>query len=432
MDENIDMYIDVTPDGQIPPKVQLHAGLMPQAESEKDQKKILVFLGRITDEEAAQLLALDGFTEPIKIPIWDADLDGPAKDAARDHDTPPDRFIDGTTAPRNIMDDLFLLIHAAKNFPDIGTQIETLKQLSKTEKQYWTELQKVFPNLPSEGGRKLESFAIPTGLLYKEIFSQPKDGSHKYTIKDPEHNTITLIYFDFNELDSEITKKLDALDEETYNIIANLYQAGKHVITLGMIYGVNHNGKPSTEDLLQIEKRVTKLERTFLTIKDNSEKTINGMKVKTVPKSSMLQIRREDVYINGRYVEQAILLLCEPPFFAYEREQGHVTTVPRNLLVTPLHGSERNTRLNLYLIRTIMTAKRGATVNRITYATIFEKLGITSPSLKSRTKTPIDKLFRFYMKEGLISDFKQDAKGITFFWDSKKLSGKCKLTVGEV
>ena len=158
MDE--EYIVDMTPKGQ------LRAGLMPQAENEKDQKKIFDFMDRITDEQAAQLLALDGFTEPIKIPIWDADLGGPAKDAARDHDTPPDRFIDGTTAPRNIIDDMFLLIHAARNFLDIGTQIETLGKLYKQNKAYWAELQKIFP--PSYGGRRLKKVSLPVDYLDKD------------------------------------------------------------------------------------------------------------------------------------------------------------------------------------------------------------------------------------------------------------------------
>ena len=90
MDETLD----------ISAKEQLRAGILPQAENEEEQKKILSFLDRLTEEQAAQLLALDGYTEEYKIPIWDADLDGPAKDANREHDTEPDRIIDGKTLPR--------------------------------------------------------------------------------------------------------------------------------------------------------------------------------------------------------------------------------------------------------------------------------------------------------------------------------------------
>ena len=67
MDETLD----------ISAKGQLRAGILPQAENEEEQKKILSFLDRLTEEQAAQLLALDGYTEEYKIPIWDADLDGP-------------------------------------------------------------------------------------------------------------------------------------------------------------------------------------------------------------------------------------------------------------------------------------------------------------------------------------------------------------------
>ena len=407
-------------------KGQLQSGILPQAESEEEQKKLLSFLGKITDEQAAQLLELDGYTEDYKIPVWDADLDGPAKDAAREHDTPPDRWIDGKSLPRNITDDLYIIFHASKSFFDIKNQIETFGKLSQTNKKYWEELQKIF--IPSVGGRKIDKVSIPTDFINASLaWSQRTEGDKALKIPDRNKSlkeTYTYCAINFEELKgTTLTRKLDALDEEIYNAAANLYHAGNKYVSLSMIYNVNHNGNPREDDLIPIAERITKMERTFLKLDNKEESEVTNYQ-RFEYSASLLPIERVSCFINGKLVDQAIHFFREPPLFSYARLRGQLTTVPRKLLVSPLHRSERNSRLNLYLIRIIKAAQNGGIENRITYKTIFEKLELENPSLKSRTKGTIIKLFDFYKKEDLITGYKPDGTGITFFWAQEKTSGK--------
>lgn len=408
MDETLD----------ISAKGQLRAGILPQAENEEEQKKILSFLDRITDEQAAQLLALDGYTEEYKIPIWDADLDGPAKDANREHDTEPDRFIDGKSLPRNITDDLYIIFHASKSFFDIKKQIETFEKLSQTNKKYWEELQKVF--IPSVGGRKIDKVSIPTDFINaSQVWAQRSEGNRALKIPDRNKSlkeTYTYCAINFEDLKgTKLTRKLDALDEEIYNAAANLYHAGNKYASLSMLYNVFHDGNPGGDDLIPLEERITKMERTFMKLDNGEEAEVTNYQ-RFEYSGSLLPIERVSCFINGKLVDQAIHFFREPPLFSYARLRGQLTTVPRKLLVSPLHRSERNSRLNLYLIRIIKAAQNGGIENRITFSTIYEKLELENPSLKSRTKGTIFKLFDFYKKEGLITKYTPDAKGITFFW----------------
>lgn len=401
-------------------KGQLRAGILPQAESEEERKKLLSFLDRITDEQAAQLLALDGYAEDYKIPVWDADLGGPAKDANREHDTPPDRFIDGKSLPRNITDDLYIIFHASKSFFDIKKQIETFEKLSQTNKQYWTELQKIF--IPSVGGRKIDKISIPTDFINATLaWSQRTEGNKALKIPDKNKSlkeTFTYCAINFEELKgTTLTRKLGALDEELYNAAANLYHAGNEYVSLSMLYNVYHDGNPRDDDLIPIAERITKMERTFMKLDNREEAEVTEYQ-RFEYSGSLLPIERVSCYINGKLVDQAIHFFREPPLFSYARLRGQLTTVPRKLLLYPAHRSDRNSRLNLYLIRIIKAAQnpKNNVSNRITYDTIFEKLELENPSLKSRTKGTIIKLFDFYKKEELITSYKPDAKGITFFW----------------
>lgn len=401
-------------------KGQLRAGILPQAESEEERKKLLSFLDRITDEQAAQLLALDGYAEDYKIPVWDADLGGPAKDANREHDTPPDRYIDGKSLPRNITDDLYIIFHASKSFFDIKKQIETFEKLSQTNKQYWTELQKIF--IPSVGGRKIDKISIPTDFINATLaWSQRTEGNKALKIPDKNKSlkeTFTYCAINFEELKgTTLTRKLGALDEELYNAAANLYHAGNEYVSLSMLYNVYHDGNPRDDDLIPIAERITKMERTFMKLDNREEAEVTEYQ-RFEYSGSLLPIERVSCYINGKLVDQAIHFFREPPLFSYARLRGQLTTVPRKLLLYPAHRSDRNSRLNLYLIRIIKAAQnpKNNVSNRITYDTIFEKLELENPSLKSRTKGTIIKLFDFYKKEELITSYKPDAKGITFFW----------------
>lgn len=398
----------------------LRAGILPQAESEEERKKILSFLDRITDEQAAQLLAMDGYAEDYKIPVWDSDLGGPAKDANREHDTPPDRFIDGKSLPRNITDDLYIIFHGAKSFFEIKKQIETFEKLSQTNKQYWTELQKIF--IPSVGGRKIDKISIPTDFINASLaWSQRTEGNKALKIPDKNKSlkeTFTYCAINFEELKgTTLTRKLGALDEELYNAAANLYHAGNEYVSLSMLYNVYHDGNPRDDDLIPIAERITKMERTFMKLDNREEAEVTEYQ-RFEYSGSLLPIERVSCYINGKLVDQAIHFFREPPLFSYARLRGQLTTVPRKLLLYPAHRSDRNSRLNLYLIRIIKAAQnpKNNVSNRITYDTIFEKLELENPSLKSRTKGTIIKLFDFYKKEELITSYKPDAKGITFFW----------------
>lgn len=420
-------------------KGQLQSGLLPQAENEEDQRKIYSFLDRITDEQAAQLLALDGFAEEYQIPIWEADLGGPAKDANREHDTPPDRFIQGTTAPRDITDDLYILIHSAKSFFDIPMQIDTFGQLSQTNKKYWEELKKIFPALPSVGGRRPDMIALAVDILNKaHVWSQTTEGNITRPVKDKHRNpkeTFTRCIIDFKALEKEglkITKKLDHKDEAIYTAAANLWYAGNEYFSLSMLYQVYHESQPRGGETDEISERLLKAAKAWLTLDNKEESEVTKYPYFKYD-GSLLPMERVTCYINGKLTEQAIHLFREPPLFTYARERGAIVNVEQKYLAPPINRNERTDHLNTYLLRIIKTAQRDKGItNRITFETIFDELDLEKGSIQSRIKGYVKRLFDFYKEGGLISNYDMDKRGITFFWDEKKLAEKCKKTSGKV
>ena len=415
----------------------LQSGLLPQAENEEDQRKIYSFLDRITDEQAAQLLALDGFAEEYQIPVWEADLGGPAKDANREHDTPPDRFIQGTTAPRDITDDLYILIHSAKSFFDIPVQIDTFGQLSQTNKKYWEELKKIFPAIPSVGGKRPDMISLAVDILNKNyIWSQATEGNLTNPVRDKHKNpkeTSTRCIIDFKALEGmKLSKKLDHKDEAIYTAAANLWYAGNEYFSLSMLHQIYHESRPGGKDLDEIDARLFKMGMTRLELNNREESEVTNYPHFKY-EGLLLPMERVSCYINGKLTEQAIHLFREPPMFTYARERGAIVNVDQKFLAPPINRNERTDHLNTYLLRIIKTAQRDKGItNRITFETIFDELDLEKGSIQSRFKGYVKRLFDFYKEGGLITGYDMDKRGITFLWDEKKLAGICKKTSGKV
>lgn len=408
------------------PREQLLSGIIPQAQTEEEAAAARRIIDALTDNQAEQLLALDGFTAEYKIPIWDDEIGGPARDAQREHDRQPDRYFTGKTAPRSIIDDLFILIQSAADLEEVAGRIETAGKLDKLNKEYWRRLHEILMRncLPSFGGKRVKKLVVPTDFTTHNIWDQQKEGNITLHIKSEigKKEVTTYVRINFDNLPDEIKKKLDYFDEQVYEAAANLWLAGNEYVSTSMIYGVHYDGRPGPEDIEKIDASLSKMAPTHIEVsnKDEAEKTNYPL---FVYDGSMLPMERSRCYINGKLVESAIHLFREPPFFSYAKSKGQITTVDRKLALSPLNKTENNIHLSKYIFRIIGAAKAGAIKNKITYKTIYEELGITAPSQKTRTKGYTKRLFEFHKEQGNITSFKEEKDGISFYW---KTSGEVK------
>ena len=146
-------------------KETLAADMYPQAQTEEEREKIRDFMDSITEEQAAQILDLYDFTETFDIPVWDNETGGPARDAKRQHDTPPDRYIKGRTAPRIVADDLVIILFTEGSLEGVQQQIDLTAQLSRINKEYWKRLGDILgkpgKQLPSVSGKRPKKIDFP-------------------------------------------------------------------------------------------------------------------------------------------------------------------------------------------------------------------------------------------------------------------------------
>lgn len=414
------------------PRERLFTSMNLRASNEKQTAAFREFCNKLNNEQAQQLLDLDGFTEPYKIPIWDDEVGGPAHDASRKRDRKPDRYIETQTAPRNIVEDLvLLLIGASFDMGKLTNLLFTYERLENVNKQYWRRLNeilsKIFLDLKSVGGKRIKNVVIPTDLIINQrIWKQEKEGSYKLAIDTPvKHGKMqvsTYFTMNFDSLPAEIKAKLDSFDEQVYLAASNLWLAGNEIFSASMIYSVHNTGRPGTEDIEKIDASLSKMTATQIAF-DNKEENANSNYPLIKYDGSLLPMERQRCFINGKLVESAIHLFREPPCFSYARERNQISTVDRKLLISPLNKTEGNIHLSNYILRIIGAAKKGAIKNKIKFATIYDELDADTPTKKTRAKKYTIRLFEFHKENGNISSFTQEKDGITFHW---KTSGEVK------
>lgn len=145
------------------PRDQLLGGMQAQAANNQEADGFRAFCDVLTDEQAEKLLALDGFTEHYKIPIWDDEIGGPARDASRKRDRKPDRYLDATTAPRNIIDDLVVLVLGASlSMEKVKELADTYSHLDNLNPEYWRHVAEILGK-PQHGILQNSFLPILTG-----------------------------------------------------------------------------------------------------------------------------------------------------------------------------------------------------------------------------------------------------------------------------
>ena len=414
MPENL---IDMTPKGQ------LRGGLIAQAGSEAEAETFRAFVAQITDEQAAQLLALDGFTETYKIEIWDADLGGPAKDPTRKHDTPPDKIMEGTTEPRRVIDDLAALLPGAGSLEEVQSRVEALSRMNTMNPQYWEKVSAILgkpeAKLLSVTGKRVQKIDFPVdkvnSKVWKLLEAAPNGQIGIAAEKRDSRKQLTILYsINFDALGDNvtITRKLEPFDKRVYLAVSALYNAGNSIISFSQIYRTMGNThSPNAHDIEKISDSIAKMAAARVSL-DNTQEAKSYKYDKFTYTASLLPMERLEGVINGKAVEAAIHLFREPPLVSFARGRKQITTIERQLLETPVNKTDQNLLLEDYLIERIAHAKTGRQPAKILYDTLYAEARITTKKQRQRAGDKLGAILGHYVKCGFIKGYTDEGDGI--------------------
>ena len=404
-------------------KETLAADMYPQTQTEEEREKIRDFMDSITEEQAAQILDLYDFTETFDIPVWDNETGGPARDAKRQHDTPPDRYIKGRTAPRIVADDLVIILFTEGSLEGVQQQIDLTAQLSEINKEYWRRLGDILgkpgKQLPSVTGKRPKMIEFPVdkvnSKVWKLLEAAPNGQIGLSVEKRSSSRQLTTYYsinFDALGDNVSISRKLEPFDKRVYLAVSALYNAGNTIISFSQIYKtMGYPSAPNQRDTAKIGDSIAKMAAAHLSL-DNSQEAKAYRYDKFVYSASLLPMERIEGVINGKAVEAAIHLFREPPLITFAKGRKQITTIEKRLLETPVNKTSQNLLLEDYLIERISHAKTGRQPTKILYNKLFSEARITEKKQRQRAKGKLAAILGHYVKCEYIKGFTDEGDGI--------------------
>lgn len=409
------------------PRGRLQGAIMAQMGTEEEAAVARAFLDALTDEQVQQLLALDGFTQEVKIPIWDDEIGGPVRDANKQRDREPDRYLDGRTAPRDIADDLVVLLAGAINLEEVKGRIVTARRLDEMHGEYWQRLGAILGeprNLsPSVLGHKVQKIDFPIDKVNSKVWKLLEQDTHGQIAiaaeKRSSKKQLNILYsINFDALDKEvsISRRLDPFDKRVYVAISALYKAGNVLISFSQIHSaMGYTTRPAKSDIERIRKSVYKMRRAIVYL-DNAQEAAAYRYERVQIDGPLLPAFMKSGIINGKPVDEALGLICEPPLMAFARGRKQITTIERKLLETPVSKTDQNLLIEDYLLERIARAKAGRQPAKILFSTLYKETKITTSKQRQRAGEKIKAILDHYVqcgpKLGGISGYKITDDGI--------------------
>lgn len=405
------------------PRGRLLGGMQAQAADAQEAEAFRAFCEALTDEQVQQLLSLDGFTQEVKIPIWDDELGGPAHDANRQRDRKPDRYLDGRTAPRNIADDLVVLLAGAINLEEVKGRIVTARRLDEMHGEYWQRLGAILGEprslSPSVLGHKVQKIDFPIDKVNSKVWKLLEQDTHGQIAiaaeKRSSKKQLNILYsINFDALDKEvsISRRLDPFDKRVYVAISALYKAGNVLISFSQIhFAMGYTTRPAKSDIERIRKSVYKMRRAIVYL-DNAQEAAAYKYDRVLIDGPLLPAFMKSGIINGKPVDEALGLICEPPLMAFARGRKQITTIERKLLETPVSKTDQNLLIEDYLLERIAHAKTGRQPGKILFDTLYKEAKVNTQKQRQRAGAKLQAILDHYVKCGHISSYTMEADGI--------------------
>lgn len=266
----------------------------------------------------------------------------------------------------------------------------------------------------SELWTKLEA-AKPDGQIRMGFDTTSRRPRKKGATKEIEEQAIIFYSLVFTNDDGvKITKQLNAFDKLVYSIVDALRRSGNKYVSLTQIYKVMNEGKtPSGYDLERIDTSLTKMGFARIYIDNKKEAELYpGYPVVTID-APLLSFKRMTGRKNGKISEGFIEVLDDLPLMEFARGRKQVASISPRLLAAPVNKTDKNLRIQDYLLDRIGRMKGGkAGGQKMLYATIFDRCGI-SDSKPERTKTTIKKYLEHYKTEKWIKGYTESKDGVT-------------------
>lgn len=262
----------------------------------------------------------------------------------------------------------------------------------------------------------------PNSIIWNLIAGADPNGQIQLAIdtgrKGSKQDAAVLYGINFDELETslKISKTLTPFDKRCYIAAAALFNGGNDIVSATQIYKMMGNrGQPKAADIQKINDSLTKMGAARVLIDNTREVQTNKKYSRFRYDASLLPFERISAYINNTLTESAIHFFREPPLITFARERKQITSLPRQLLESPVSKTDANLRIDDYLIERIahMKSGKGKAPRKILYATLFDRCDIKTVKQKQRAPEKIRRYLDYYKQCDFIKGYREDKDGIT-------------------
>ena len=286
---------------------------------------------------------------------------------------------------------------------------------------------------------QIEKTTVPESMLYPlwkptyEIFNNFPIGKTKKLNMESEKDrrkgktANLLMLLNFDELKGvHISRTLTIYDKNVWNACANLVKCGYNTVTSAQIYKfMGHTSEPPTSERNKILESISTISRARVYISNKEEHELYKKYDEILLDTPLLAAEICQAKFGDDIVEEAIRIIEPPKLFDIAEQRGQITTIPFEVLKSPINKNDEVSLITDYLLIRISRMKNNKFVTRtILLDTLCDKCDITDNRSdrmkKSRLPDRLERILSHYKSSGWISDYKLTDREIEIIISDKK------------
>ena len=286
---------------------------------------------------------------------------------------------------------------------------------------------------------KIEKTTVPESVLYPlwkptyEIFNNFPIGKTKKLNMESEKDrrkgktANLLMLLNFDELKGvHISRTLTIYDKNVWNACANLVKCGYNTVTSAQIYKfMGHTSEPPTSERNKILESISTISRARVYVSNKEEHELYKKYDEILLDTPLLAAEICQAKFGDDIVEEAIRIIEPPKLFDIAEQRGQITTIPFEVLKSPINKNDEVSLITDYLLIRISRMKNNKFVTRtILLDTLCDKCDITDNRSdrmkKSRLPDRLERILSHYKSSGWISDYKLTDREIEIIISDKK------------
>lgn len=156
----------------------------------------------------------------------------------------------------------------------------------------------------------------------------------------------------------KITKEINHFDKRVMSACGTAFSSGYPIISAtGIYYAMGGTGRPGEKHLKKINDSLTKLDMAKVFLDNREEAELYNYPHFVSKEDRLLHMKRVSKVVNGKRVDSIIQILEEPVLMTFARQRKQISTIPIEVLQSPVTKTDNHMKIEDYLLIRIVRQK---------------------------------------------------------------------------